>query len=100
MPDPATAIVTSLMVRDDHDLPELASLLGRPAWQRRAACRRVPLSVFFAGKGGTYGMAAELCATCPVREECLDYALSDPTLDGFWAGTTAQERKRMRRVAG
>jgi WhiB family redox-sensing transcriptional regulator len=39
----------------------------------------------------------ELCATCPVRVECLEYALADESLTGLWGGTTDTERRMIRR---
>ena len=36
------------------------------------------------------------CLTCPVSEDCLDYALVHEK-DGYWGGTSAQTRKRIRR---
>jgi WhiB family redox-sensing transcriptional regulator len=34
---------------------------------------------------------------CPVRPECLDYALADTDLNGIWAGTSEQGRRELRR---
>jgi WhiB family redox-sensing transcriptional regulator len=36
-----------------------------------------------------------ICASCEVRQECLDYALRH-SVHGYWAGTTPRERQRMR----
>lgn len=53
--------------------------------------------------------ARHLCQACPVRQQCLDYALErvlDPGLDhvtdlaGVWGGTTPADRKRMVRERG
>lgn len=45
--------------------------------------------------------ARQLCNTCPVKPECLDYALEFPSADmhGVWAGLTprqlaAEQRRR------
>jgi len=38
-----------------------------------------------------------LCVPCPIRAECLDFALADGCLVGVWGGTSARERKTMRR---
>lgn len=38
-----------------------------------------------------------VCNPCSFRSECLEYALSNPELQGIWAATTVQDRKRMRR---
>lgn len=78
----------------------LTGVMDRPRWQRRAACRGIPIKVFFPERGETFETAAALCADCPVKRECLAHALADPTLDGYWAGTSARDRRRMRRVAG
>lgn len=40
--------------------------------------------------------ALRLCAGCQVREECLAYALANGD-EGIWGGTTARERRAMRR---
>ena len=37
-----------------------------------------------------------ICHTCPVRTECLEYALARPTLLGIWAATTSVERCAIR----
>ena len=33
-----------------------------------------------------------ICAGCPERKECLDYALKEEIPDGIWAGTTPAQR--------
>lgn len=39
--------------------------------------------------------AKEICNNCWVKEQCLQYALSDLELDGVWGGTTLHERKKL-----
>lgn len=41
--------------------------------------------------------AKAFCAGCPVREQCLDYALDNNIDDGIWGGATENRRKRIRR---
>jgi hypothetical protein len=36
--------------------------------------------------------ARALCMTCPVRDECLDYALDTGETEGIWGGLTPEER--------
>ena len=43
------------------------------------------------------GKALVVCAACPVRVECLEYALSDSMMDGICGGATFKERRKMRR---
>ena len=47
--------------------------------------------------------AKAMCASCPVRTECLDYAISRPEKYGTWGGLNEDERaserrRRMRRA--
>jgi WhiB family redox-sensing transcriptional regulator len=37
-----------------------------------------------------------LCAQCPVRKQCLAYAMANPDLQGIWGGLGPQERWRLR----
>jgi WhiB family redox-sensing transcriptional regulator len=40
--------------------------------------------------------AKAVCAGCPMRDVCLQWALERPYLEGIWAGTTPLERRRLR----
>ena len=47
--------------------------------------------------------AKRICAACPVRAECLEYALSGADTwrgitTGIWGGTTPRERSRLRQA--
>ena len=48
-------------------------------------CQRRP-ELFFDTRGRTLDVAKELCATCPVREECLSQALQRGEPHGVWGG--------------
>lgn len=37
-----------------------------------------------------------ICRQCPLLNACLEYALSEPSLDGIWGATTPRERQRIR----
>lgn len=78
----------------------LKDFADRPPWLLNAVCRGEPIETFFPPRGSSYERARELCSSCPARPECLSYALADPELVGFWAGTTEKQRKKMRRIAG
>ena len=41
------------------------------------------------------GEAKAICATCPVAEACLEYAIATRQGDGVWGGLTAVERHRL-----
>lgn len=68
----------------------------RPEWMRAAACKTVGASLFFATDGGITD-AKKVCEGCPVKETCLEYALSHNEQHGVWGGTSERERRRIRR---
>lgn len=84
---------------DVGDCPDVSTLGQRPAWQRRAACRGKGCDWWFPTTREADEAARAVCEPCPVRRDCLAYALSDRTLEGIWARTDEQERRRMRRAS-
>ncbi|HEY6624164.1 MAG TPA: WhiB family transcriptional regulator [Acidimicrobiales bacterium] len=69
----------------------------RPRWMLWGACRGEPIETFFTGRGGeAYDRARRLCAGCPVRPECAEYAVADPLILGWWGGMSERERRRIR----
>lgn len=67
------------------------------SWRADAACRNLDTEIFFPDSESDAGPALEVCAVCPVRAECLDWAIVNRQHDGIWGGTTESERKRIRR---
>lgn len=66
-------------------------------WREDAACRDQDTAIFFPNNEAGATLAAEICATCPVREQCLEFALQTRQVDGVWGGLTEPERRRVRR---
>ena len=64
-------------------------------WRNRAACRGVDPDVYYPVSEEDAGVAKAICAECPVRETCLEYALANRERDGVWGGATERERRRM-----
>jgi WhiB family redox-sensing transcriptional regulator len=62
-------------------------------WREQAACRGADLDVFYPERGQTAGPARQVCARCPVRQPCLDYALSNRITHGIWGSLTERERR-------
>jgi len=62
-------------------------------WRELAACRGADLEVFFPGRGESAGPARQVCAACPVRQPCLDYAITNRITHGIWGGLTERERR-------
>lgn len=46
---------------------------------------------------GQVARAKAVCASCQVRQECLDFAIATTQVHGVWGGTTEEERRRLRR---
>lgn len=69
-------------------------------WRTEAACAEVPDVDFFPVNDdlGEMTRALAVCAECPVREECLAFAIETNQSDGIWGGTTPGERSKLRRV--
>jgi len=65
-------------------------------WQSRALCKGAT-SLFFPGRGEDTSAAKAICEPCPVRERCLEHALTYPEKIGIYGGYTEKERRLMRR---
>ena len=72
-------------------------LPAAPEWQKRANCRGTDTDKFYPEKGGRNVTAKRICDRCPVKVECLEYALETDEKYGIWGGTSEEERKEMRR---
>ncbi|MDQ0815055.1 WhiB family redox-sensing transcriptional regulator [Streptomyces sp. B3I7] len=71
-------------------------------WRDRAACRTEDPDLFF--PVGTTGPALlqieeakSVCRGCPVRDECLEWALEAGQDIGVWGGLTELERRALKR---
>jgi WhiB family transcriptional regulator, redox-sensing transcriptional regulator len=71
-------------------------------WRKGAICRDTDPDLFF--PVGTTGhalvqidRAKEVCGQCPVKVDCLDYALETNQDSGIWGGTSEDERRVLRR---
>jgi WhiB family redox-sensing transcriptional regulator len=64
-------------------------------WRELAACRGTDLEVFFPERGESAGPARQVCAACPVRQPCLDYAITNQITHGIWGGLTERERRAL-----
>lgn len=68
-----------------------------PEWMDRAACRYANPELFFPSCGENIGEAKRICATCPVRKQCLDHALRERIEHGVWGGLSERSRRELRR---
>jgi hypothetical protein len=81
--------------------PRALKISWHPAWTARAICRSGNADDWFSDDRRTRNEARQACLTsCPVRQECLDLALSMPgNPPGIWGGTHENERDRLRQAA-
>jgi hypothetical protein len=75
----------------------VAPLQSAEDWRLEARCAETDPEAFFPEKGGSARAALAVCVECPVRSECLSYALENDERFGVWGGTTERERRRLRR---
>lgn len=82
------------------------------SWMEDGACVGHDPRWWFAddrGRLGSTAMSSEslaalnICASCPVRLKCLDYAMRTETASshtwGIWGGSTAEQRRKLARDA-
>jgi WhiB family redox-sensing transcriptional regulator len=74
-------------------------------WQWRAACRGEDAALFFppghpepkSERVVRERKAKAICAVCPVRMECLEYAIMIREPHGVWGGLNEGERRALLR---
>jgi len=71
-------------------------------WRVDAVCKDTDPELFF--PVGTTGQALlqidrakQVCDECPVKIECLDFAIETNQDSGIWGGTSEEERRDIRR---
>ena len=77
--------------------------LTRMSWELHAACRGSSAGLFMPPIGRETGderrlreqAAKNICARCPVRSECLEYALRVQEPIGIWGGLNETERREL-----
>lgn len=80
----------------------MSALRTDDTWQVKAACRGPQALVFFPPstferkdeKQDRERRAKAICATCAVKQPCLEYALRIREPHGIWGGLSESERKR------
>jgi WhiB family transcriptional regulator, redox-sensing transcriptional regulator len=73
------------------------------SWHLKAACRGPESTLFFPPslperreeRDARECRAKLICTECPVRPECLEFALRVREPHGIWGGLTESERRRL-----
>ena len=66
-------------------------------WRQRAACRGIDPDIFYPVSEDDAEEAKAICAQCPVRQVCLEFALVNREREGVWGGLLERERRRLAR---
>jgi WhiB family redox-sensing transcriptional regulator len=74
------------------------------SWQEAGACRDGPASDFYPPlhterkheRAARERRAKLVCASCPVRVECLEHAIAVDERYGIWGGLNQEERRHLR----
>jgi len=60
-------------------------------------CKDMDPKIFFPSDGVGVVVAQNICADCPVKVDCLEYALADRVDHGVWGGASERQRRRILR---
>ncbi|MEE8601916.1 WhiB family transcriptional regulator [Euzebya tangerina] len=72
-------------------------------WQTHGLCRTIDSSIFFPPAQFEHKPEREtrekrakaICGECPVKAECIDWALTTKEPHGVWGGYSESERKQI-----
>jgi WhiB family transcriptional regulator, redox-sensing transcriptional regulator len=79
----------------DSLLPLTADPDSTTGWMALGLCRMYAPSTFFPSDGVGVDKARKICASCPVKSECLEHALEHRIEHGVWGGCSERERRRI-----
>ena len=68
----------------------------RSEWMTEAVCATVDEPLWFSHVQVEQDAAKAICEGCPVRDECLSWALTVPEVLHVWGGMSARQRKTLR----
>ena len=63
------------------------------SWQDNAACKTLPIEMFFPPAEQEAETAKAICSACTVRGPCLEAAIAAGEPFGIWGGLNTQERR-------
>lgn len=65
-------------------------------WRDQGECRQYDPDEFFAKSTQAIHEAKRICASCPVRRECTQFALDSDERYGVWGGLSQRELNALR----
>ena len=77
----------------------LTTIIPTAQWRDYALCRGIDPGIFHPDDEEDDERASDtaraVCFQCPVREACLEHAISVREKHGVWGGLSARERRRL-----
>jgi WhiB family redox-sensing transcriptional regulator len=80
--------------------PNLKGIVASPKWMADAECKQSDPELFYPDTGHSSRDGRAVCARCPVRAECLAYAIEHHERYGVWGGMSERQRRHMRETGG
>lgn len=74
----------------------MTSGYGSGDWRDEGLCAQTDPGAFYPEKGHSPKPAKKVCAACPVRALCLEYALVHDERFGVWGGLSERERRALK----
>jgi WhiB family redox-sensing transcriptional regulator len=65
-------------------------------WMKHAACKGEDATLFFPERTTPVGAAKLICHGCPVKTDCLEYAMAEQIKHGIWGGLSERQRRELR----
>ena len=62
-------------------------------WREQAACKGLPVNMFYPERGEDSRDAKTVCDACPVLDDCLADAMRHHEHHGIWGGLSERERR-------
>lgn len=94
---PVPAVWTHELVADALGVDAPTEHTDGDEWRRHAPCLGIDADVFFPQRGEDVGSARRVCAGCPVKVQCLTFALNENEHYGIWGGLSERQRRQLRR---
>lgn len=78
-------------------IEDFAWLIQPEPWMEHSSCRGLDPAMFHMEQGQSAGKAREVCNSCPVSTECLNYGQRTGSI-GVWGGQVLTLAKRGKRI--
>ena len=69
--------------------------LSETSWMSHGNCAHRDPAMFFPSDGVGVEVARKACEGCPVKVQCLEYAIAERIDHGVWGGSSERERRRI-----